>query len=129
MTGIERIILIDDNESDNVFHEIIIKAAGFAGELLVFDGGVKALDYLQTADLERPTCVFLDVNMPGMDGFEVARRATPLLQGKRAVVLLMLTSSASPQDRERAAAISIIQGYRTKPLTVDDVRELLAAPV
>ena len=129
MTGIERIILIDDNESDNVFHEIIIKAAGFAGELLVFDGGVKALDYLQTADLERPTCVFLDINMPGMDGFEVARRATPLLQGKRAVVLLMLTSSASPQDRERAAAISIIQGYRTKPLTVDDVRELLAAPV
>lgn len=129
MTGIERIILIDDNESDNVFHEIIIKAAGFAGELLVFDGGVKALDYLQTADLERPTRVFLDINMPGMDGFEVARRATPLLQGKPAVVLLMLTSSASPQDRERAAAISIIQGYLTKPLTVDGVRELLAAPV
>ncbi len=129
MTGIERIILIDDNESDNVFHEIIIKAAGFAGELLVFDGGVKALDYLQTADLERPTRVFLDINMPGMDGFEVARRATPLLQGKPAVVLLMLTSSASPQDRERAAAISIIQGYVTKPLTVDGVRELLAAPV
>ena len=129
MTGIERIILIDDNESDNVFHEIIIKAAGFAGELLVFDGGVKALDYLQTADLERPTRVFLDINMPGMDGFEVARRPTPLLQGKPAVVLLMLTSSASPQDRERAAAISIIQGYVTKPLTVDGVRELLAAPV
>ncbi len=129
MTGIERIILIDDNESDNVFHEIIIKAAGFAGELLVFDGGVKALDYLQTADLERPTRVFLDINMPGMDGFEVARHATPLLQGKPAVVLLMLTSSASPQDRERAAAISIIQGYLTKPLTVDGVRELLAAPV
>ncbi len=129
MTGIERIILIDDNESDNVFHEIIIKAAGFAGELLVFDGGVKALDYLQTADLERPTRVFLDINMPGMDGFEVARRATPLLQGKPAVVLLMLTSSASPQDRERATAISIIQGYLTKPLTVDGVRELLAAPV
>ncbi len=129
MTGIERIILIDDNESDNVFHEIIIKAAGFAGELLVFDGGVKALDYLQTADLERPTRVFLDINMPGMDGFEVARRATPLLQGKPAVVLLMLTSSASPQDRERATAISIIQGYLTKPLTVDGVRKLLAAPV
>ena len=129
MTGIERILLIDDSEADNVFHEIIIKAAGFAGELLVFDGGVKALDYLQTADLERPTRVFLDINMPGMDGFEVARRATPLLQGKPAVVLLMLTSSASPQDRERAAAISIIQGYLTKPLTVDGVRELLAAPV
>ena len=129
MTGIERILLIDDSEADNVFHEIIIKAAGFAGELLVFDGGVKALDYLQTADLERPTRVFLDINMPGMDGFEVARRATPLLQGKPAVVLLMLTSSASPQDRERAAAISIIQGYVTKPLTVDGVRELLAAPV
>ncbi len=129
MTGIERIILIDDNESDNVFHEIIIKAAGFAGELLVFDGGVKALDYLQTAALARPTRVFLYINLPGMDGFDVARRATPLLQGKPAVVLLMLTSSASPQDRERAAAISIIQGYVTKPLTVDGVRELLAAPV
>lgn len=125
MPAIERVILIDDNESDNVYHEIMIRRSGFAGEIVVFENGVDGLHYLETTDLDRPTYIFLDINMPMMDGFEVAERAAPLLENHRAVIVVMLTSSASPHDRERAGKLEIVHGFITKPLRVDAIRDLL----
>ena len=128
MPAIERIILIDDNESDNVYHEIMIKRAGFTGEIVIIESGIEALRYLEGTDLDIPTYIFLDINMPMMDGFEMAERAAPLLADKRAIILVMLTSSTSPLDRERAGALAIIHGFITKPLTAKAVKDLLANP-
>jgi len=128
MPAIERIILVDDNESDNVYHEIMIKRAGFAGEILIFESGIEALRFLESADLDIPTYIFLDINMPMLDGFEVAERAAPLLADKRTIIVVMLTSSASPLDRERAGALEIIHGFITKPLTANALRDLLENP-
>ncbi len=126
MSQIERFVLIDDNEADNVFHEIMIRRAGFTGEVLIFDNGLDALDFMRQDQLRLPTCIFLDINMPALDGFEVAAQATPLLDGKPTTVLVMLTSSDAPSDRERAASLPIIQGFVTKPLTTAAVRAMLA---
>ena len=127
MTTPERFILIDDSDADNVYHEIMIRRAGFQGEVLVFDNGRDALGFLKQDPLERPTCIFLDINMPVIDGFEVAAQATPLLAGKPTTVLMMLTSSGAPHDRQRAAGIPVIQGYVIKPLMADMVRGMLQA--
>ena len=123
----QRFILIDDNEADNVYHEIMIRRAGFEGEILVFESGVDALAFFLEDHLDVPSCIFLDINMPMMDGFEMAEQATPLLMDKPSVVLLMLTSSGSPADRERANTLPIIKGYVTKPLDVATVHKLMSA--
>lgn len=120
-----RFILIDDNEADNVFHEIMILRAGFAGELLIYEDAEEALVFLQNDPLTAPTCIFLDINMPLMDGFEFARKATPLLTGKSTVLLMMLTSSDAPRDRQIASEMPLIQDFITKPLSVQKVRDLL----
>jgi CheY-like chemotaxis protein len=125
MTAPQRFILIDDNEADNVYHEIMIRRAGFSGEVLVFESGIEALDFLKADALAIPTCIYLDINMPLMDGFEFALEATPLLAGKPTVVLVMLTSSGSPKDRQRVDEIPVIQGFVTKPLVADTVRTML----
>lgn len=125
MTVPERFILIDDNEADNVYHEIMIRRAGFTGKILIFESGIDALDFLRTDDLTLPTCIYLDINMPLMDGFEFALEATPLLAGKPTVVLVMLTSPGSPKDRQRVAEIPVIQGFVTKPLVANAVRTML----
>jgi len=125
MPAPQRFILIDDSEADNVYHEIMIRRAGFTGDVRIFDNGMDALEFLRADALALPTCIFLDINMPLMDGFEVALQATPLLQGKQTTVLLMLTSSGAPGDKQRASEIPVIQGYVIKPLTADVVRDML----
>jgi CheY-like chemotaxis protein len=123
----ERFILVDDNEADNVYHEIMIRRAGFTGEVHVFESGAEALDFLRSDALVVPTCLFLDINMPQMDGFEFARQAKPLLQDKPTMLVMMLTSSDAPQDRLRAGDMPLIQGFVTKPLTRERVRAMLQA--
>lgn len=122
----QRFILIDDNEADNVYHEIMIRRAGFDGEILIFESGQDALAFFQQDELSVPTCIFLDINMPMMDGFEMAEQATPMLIDKPSVVMLMLTSSGSPADRDRAGTLPIIKGYVTKPLDVQTVKDLMS---
>lgn len=125
MTSFDRIVLIDDNEDDNFFHEIVIRKAGFQGELRVFENGVDALAFLQTDPLQLRTCVFVDINMPMLDGFEVVAQATPLLEGKTSTTVVMLTSSDAPSDRDRARDMPLIKAFVTKPLKAASFHQLV----
>ncbi|MFN0164703.1 MAG: response regulator [Burkholderiales bacterium] len=125
MTSYKRILLVDDNDDDNVYHSVVIRKAGFTGEIVVREDGLAGIEFLRSADLNIPTLVLLDINMPKMVGFEVAEAAEPLIKETRTVVIFMLTSSASPYDRERAAALEVISGFLTKPLTEQMVRDIL----
>ncbi|MBL8380315.1 MAG: response regulator [Burkholderiales bacterium] len=125
MTAYRRIVLIDDNDDDNTFHSIMIRKAGFAGEIVVRENGEGGLEFLRGADLNIPTLVFLDINMPDMNGFAVAEASAPLLRDTRTVVIVMLTSSNSLYDRDRAGSLEVINGFLTKPLTVEMVLDLL----
>lgn len=120
-----RFILIDDSEADNLFHQIMIRRAGFSGEIQTFENSLEALEYLRRDTETSPTCILLDINMPVLNGFELAEQASPVLRGKPTMVVVMLTSSHSNEDQERAKAIDIIQGYVSKPLTVALVTQML----
>ncbi|MGC3982142.1 MAG: response regulator [Steroidobacteraceae bacterium] len=122
----QRILLVDDNEADNVYHEIMLRRAGFGGEVIVCESGEAAIDYLRTHPDKLPELVLLDINMPGMDGFEFARLATPYLDGDATATIVMLTSSASEADRRKAKQLPVIRGYIIKPLTEGTAVELLA---
>ena len=126
MTSFSRIFLIDDNEMDNVFHEVILRRSGFTGEVLVFEDAQQALDYLQADETHAPTLIFLDINMPRMDGFEFAGKAEVLLQRTPSTTIVMLSSSSAGPDKEKAAGISAISGFIVKPLIEQQARELIS---
>lgn len=66
-----------------------------------------------------PVLILMDINMPGRDGFETVAELDRRHQrgmGPPSLVVTMFTSSSSPRDRARAAALPLVRGYAEKPL-------------
>ena len=125
MSPYSRVFLVDDNEMDNLFHEVILRRVGFAGEILIFELAQQALDYLQADETRTPLLIFLDINMPRMDGFQFAVKVEALLRQIPSATVVMLSSSSAELDKNKAAQIKAISGYIVKPLDETMARELL----
>lgn len=118
------VLLIDDNAADNFFHQYILKEAGFQDKITAIQSGAKALEYLKSKEQEN-CLVFLDINMPGMTGWEFIEKYKELESGqKKGVVIVMLTTSLNPYDRNKANDIEVIDDFRNKPLTEGVFSEL-----
>lgn len=124
MSSIARVILVDDNELDNDFHEIVLRKAGYGGEILRFESGVDLLQFLASTTAPPPTCVFLDINMPVLNGFDTADRLAGMALADPPQVHI-LSSSDSLADQRRAAMQPFIHGYLVKPLTLAAARRIL----
>lgn len=119
--AIRCILLIDDDPDDNFLHRMVIEDSGLIEEVRVAENGTEALAYLShTHDhyYVRPDLIFLDINMPGMNGFEFLEEYEKLPpEQKSGLVVLMLTTSLNPSDQRKATEFSTVGGYHAKPLT------------
>lgn len=120
MAAYRSVMLVDDNEIDNIINEKIIEANAFAEQILVFQTGQDALEYLREhqGDVESlPEIVFLDINMPIMDGFQFLTDFEEFADDVRnKCKIIMLSSSISPKDIDRAASSRYVKKYLNKPL-------------
>ena len=130
MKKLGRILLIDDSEADNFIHVRRLGKMRVAEEIVVRQHGQEGLDYLTTplpnGNYPNPDLIFLDINMPVLDGwgFLDAYQQLPDRQQAR-VLIAMLTASVGDVDHERASAYSVIHGHESKPLHKDKLRALL----
>ncbi|RZJ70101.1 response regulator [Flavobacterium sp.] len=127
----ELVLSVDDNAIDRYICSTIVKKFNFAKRVLEFDMATKALDYLkENAHIPEniPQIIFLDINMPGMNGFEFLEEASKLSNViKNTCCIVMLTSSLNPDDRDRASRSTIVKDYINKPLSqskLDEVEEI-----
>lgn len=107
------VMVVDDSETDLLLTRLTLEGAGIAGRLLLMRSAEEALACLarpgQAVDL-----VLLDVNMPGLDGFDFLARFGQLVPVPAPVV--MLSASPDPADRQRALAHACVQDFLSKPL-------------
>lgn len=124
-----RLIVIDDDEVDRYLvrrtarkwdRSVVVDEIGSARE---------ALDRF-TADptgepdgCEEPPVILLDINMPGMNGFELLEKLGRRVADLHDVppVVLMLTSSSNTRDRARAEGVPLVTDFIVKPLTPSDL--------
>ena len=119
------VMLIDDSEADLLFSRIIVGRSGLCDHVLEFESAPAALAHLRSTAGPDVDVILLDINMPGMDGFEFLdayRELAATRQARAAVV--MLTSSPDPQDRSRAESYDCVRGYVVKPISVAGARAL-----
>lgn len=133
MKPLDLILLIDDDETTNYLNHRLLTKMKVAHRVDIVTNGEEALAYLQeacnSAEGEVASCpdlMFVDIKMPVMDGFEFLDEYEKAAQEmKKNTVVMMLTSSASFYDLERLKKYKEVERHVSKPLTEQDVRELL----
>lgn len=118
MGKLEKVLLIDDDEIVNSINKVIIQHAKFAEEIIAENFAANAITYLKSLSVdELPRAIFLDVNMPEMNGWDFVEEYEKLEVDTDGVKIIMLTSSINPRDQKRALSISHIKAFVTKPLS------------
>ena len=115
------VMLIDDNELDIFINKKLMETENFASRLITHSSAQSALDYLKNNSAspdEIPTIIFLDIMMPGMDGFGFLDEFGKLDASiKKKARIVMLSTSDSFKDLNRANQNPYVAKFLNKPLT------------
>jgi len=98
-----QVLIIDDSDPDLLYSRLMVERARIAESVVTFGTAQEALDYLQRADAPPVDAILLDINMPETNGFAFLECFEVFRPERRhSAVVVMLTSSPDPHDRERA---------------------------
>ncbi|MEJ8756304.1 response regulator [Pontibacter sp. H259] len=134
MRKLSGILLIDDDDTTNFLNKRLLERMKLTDHIHTFVNGKQAFDYLynisnnnydaKSADYFKPELIFLDINMPVMDGFELLdlyERLNPNF--RKGTLMVVLTTSTHAQDTEVVRKYDA--EYITKPLNADKLEHLL----
>lgn len=132
-TTFKNIMLVDDNEIDNFINQKIVEGISFSEHVFIYNNGQSAIEYLKNLqnnfefneDLY-PEYIFLDINMPIMDGHQFIEEFESLdSKIKDNCKIAVLTSSLNPIDRNLVSKSKRVVSFINKPLTEESLNALL----
>jgi CheY-like chemotaxis protein len=130
--GLDCILLIDDDTPTNFLHSMAIKRANIDVIVQSHTSAIDALAYLtstgpyQGKQMIQPGIIFLDINMPSMNGWEFLDEYSRLPAAQKAkITVIMLKNALNPSDREHAETYREVVEYLHKPLILHKLQELV----
>jgi CheY-like chemotaxis protein len=118
--------LIDDDDLGIYLTEQLLRAEGFSNSICTFQSAREALDTLiREPKADRPRVIFLDLNMPVMNGWQFLDALAPhqqVLHGR--CYIYILTSSLALSDLERSRQYALVAGLIHKPIDSGEIRAI-----
>lgn len=112
------VMVVDDSEADQFICDHILRKHNLNIDILTAYDGEEALAVLKNAD-NLPQLIFLDINMPRMNGHEFLEKYSNTYDLSQSPVVVMLTSSDHKEDIDKSMAFDAVSEYFTKPLDLD----------
>ncbi len=123
------VLLVDDFDGANFLHQKVINETGCAEKVHVETDAEAALEFLETevnGEFPRPELLFIDLNMPSMNGWEFLAEYKKLTREQRwGTLIVILTTSHNPDDLARAKAKHPATIFMNKPLLQSTLHEVL----
>lgn len=125
---VDLVMLVDDNETDNFISKRIIEITQFSKRVEVKNSGKAALEYIKENEKNPdniPSLIFLDINMPIVDGFVFLyefEKFSELVRNKCKVIIL--SSSDNKRDIDKIINNNHVIKFITKPLTEVSLEEI-----
>jgi CheY-like chemotaxis protein len=116
----QRVLLVDDNADSTEPLSLLLQAKGHETRI-----AVEGAEAITVADDFQPDCVVLDLGLPGMDGYEVARRLRERPYGPR-LTLVALTGWAGKDVRVKAAEAGF-DYHLVKPVNWEELEHIVTA--
>ncbi len=125
-TNIPRVFFIDDNKANNFLIQSYIELDNIPVAPSFERSAIRALEYFkQLPSADFPQYIFVDINMPLMNGFEFVQAfmTTFPIQCQQTQIYI-LSSSIHPSDKKRIHDFSVIKGYIEKPLDIKFLQKI-----
>lgn len=120
-------MFIDDNEGTNCYNKFIVDELNITQKTFFFQKAENALQYFETIgeneDIIYPDVIFLDINMPKIDGWAFIDKYKKM-QPRKISPIIMLSTSLSPRDKAKMSNNSFVYGFWEKPLEEERILAL-----
>ena len=119
------VLLVDDSAATNNYNKRLIEDINFAAHIQLELSGTAAMNYILDPYSTLPDLILLDVNMPGMDGFNFLTEFSALDESyKKNVVVILSTTTISDSDKKKAEKFGIIAQHLNKPLSRENFYQI-----
>jgi len=132
MPNYNKVLLVEDDPITLLVCERIIKLTDFANEVIPTKNGQEGLDFLQQCLQKHesiPEIIFLDINMPVINGWEFLDAFGEIISTLPAVPnIYILSSTVDPEDERKGASYPYVTRFVSKPLTKEFLLSIARLP-